>query len=256
MLNFVIQDESCAAPVGVPVRERRYSQPALGLVLSGSFEYRANGGGTTAVPGALVMGNVDETFSCRHLERGGNRRQVVKFATRFLREIAVGLRLDEPTFRAAVVPPGELAAKGFGLMQRLAKSGEAGEEAAYELVGLALQVNRAELVCGRVSARNQNRILAVVAHLESRFHEPWTVQELAALVPLSVYHFLRLFKAVVGQSPSQYILHSRLRAAASRLLVSRAPVSEVALQSGFNDISHFNSCFRRQFGQSPMRWRA
>ena len=108
----------------------------------------------------------------------------------------------------------------------------------------------------RVSTRDQSRILSVVAHLESRFNEPWTLQELAALVPLSVFHFLRLFKAVVGQSPSQYILHSRLRAAASRLLVSEAPVCEVALQAGFNDISHFNACFRRQFGQSPMRWRA
>ena len=83
-----------------------------------------------------------------------------------------------------------------------------------------------------------------------------TCSKLAALIPLSVYHFLRLFKAVVGQSPSQYILHARLRAAASQLLSSRTPVFEVALRVGFNDISHFNACFRRQFGQSPMRWRA
>jgi AraC family transcriptional regulator len=237
------------------VRERRYPQPALGIVLSGSFEYRANGASATAVPGALVMGNADEAFSCRHLERGGNRRQVAKFATRFLGEVALDLGLDEPTFRATVVPPGELAAKGFGIMQRLAKPGDAAAEAAYELAGMALQVNRADLIRRRVSTRDQNRILSVVAHLESRFNEPWTLQELAALVPLSVFHFLRLFKAVVGQSPSQYILHWRLRAAASRLLVSEAPVGEVALQAGFNDISHFNACFRRQFGQSPMRWR-
>jgi AraC family transcriptional regulator len=255
LLNFAIRDESCAAPVGVPVREKRYSQPAIGIVLSGSFEYRAKSSSATAVPGALVFGNTDETFCCRHLERGGNQRQVAKFATRFLQEIAEDLGLDEPAFRVAVVPPGELAAKGFGMMQRLAKAGEAGEEAAYELAGMALQVNRAELSLSRVSTRNQSRILGVVAHLESRFNEPWTLRELAGLVPLSVYHFLRLFKAVVGQSPSQYILHARLRAAASRLLASRAPVSEVALQAGFNDISHFNACFRRHFGQSPMRWR-
>lgn len=240
----------------MPVRERRYPQPALGIVLSGSFDYRASGGSATAVPGALVLGNADEPFSCRHLERGGNRRQVAKFASRFLHEIAADLGLDEPTFRAAVVPPGELAAKGFGIMQRLSKPGEAGAEAGYELAEMALQVNRAELLTGSVSTRNQNRILGVVAHLESCFNEPWSLQELAALVPLSVYHFLRLFKAVVGQSPSQYILHSRLRAAAARLVATQAPVSEVALQSGFNDISHFNACFRRQFGQSPMRWRA
>lgn len=240
----------------MPVRERRYSQPALGIVLSGSFEYRAQGDSTTAVPGALVLGNTDEAFSCRHLERGGNRRQVVRFTAPLLDGIAQDLGLDEPAFRAAVVPPGELAARGFGMMQRLARPGEACVEAAYELLGLALQAKRADLMGRGVSARNRNRILSVVAHLETRFHEPWTLGELAARIPLSPYHFLRLFKAVVGQSPSQYILHARLRAAASGLLSSRAPVSEVALQAGFNDISHFNACFRRQFGQSPMRWRA
>jgi AraC family transcriptional regulator len=256
LLNFAIRDESCAAPVGVAVREKRYSQPAIGIVLSGSFEYRDKSGSATAVPGALVFGNPEETFRCRHLERGGNCRQVAKFATHFVQGVAADMGLDEPAFRAAVVPPGGLAAQAFGMMQRLARQSYAGEEAAYELAGLALQVNRTKVIPTQVSTRNQRRILAVVAHLESQFSRPWTLQELAALIPLSAYHFLRLFKAVVGQSPSQYILYARLRAAASRLLTSRAPVFEVALQSGFNDISHFNACFRRQFGQSPMRWRA
>jgi transcriptional regulator GlxA family with amidase domain len=99
-------------------------------------------------------------------------------------------------------------------------------------------------------------VLAVVAHLESSFSEPCSLRQLADRVQLSSYHFLRLFKSVVGQSPAQYILHTRLRAAANRLLDSRAPVAQIALQSGFNDLSHFNACFRRQFGASPMRWRS
>ena len=93
MLNFAIRDESCAAPLGVPVREKRYAQPAIGIVLSGSFEYRDRRGSATAVPGALVFGNPDETFCCRHLQRGGNHRQVAKFAMPFVEGIAAGLRL-------------------------------------------------------------------------------------------------------------------------------------------------------------------
>ncbi len=241
--------------MGALVRDKRYGHPAIGIVLSGSFEYHADNGCATAVPGTLILGNTAESFRCVHSERGGNRRQVARFDCRFVEHIARDVGLSEPTFRTGVVPPGNLAALAFGFMQRLALDGDR-DEAAYELAGLALQLDRSTLISDRVSPRNRQRVLAVVVHLESHFSEPWNLRALANLAQLSSYHFLRVFKSVVGQSPAQYILHARLRAAASHLLSSRAPVSQVALQAGFNDISHFNACFRRQFGASPMRWRA
>lgn len=256
MLNFAIREESCVAAVGAQLRDKRYGHSAIGVVLSGSFEYRAGNGCATAVPGTLILGNAAESFRCVHSERGGNRRQVARFDHRFVEDIARDVGLSEPTFRRGVVPPGNLAASAFGFMQRLALADGDREEAAYELAGLALQLDRSALMPDRVSPRNRRRVLAVVVHLESHFNQPWSLHALANLAQLSSYHFLRVFKSVVGQSPAQYILHARLRAAATHLLSSRAPVSQVALQAGFNDISHFNACFRRQFGTSPMRWRA
>ncbi len=106
-----------------------------------------------------------------------------------------------------------------------------------------------------VSGRNQQRVLTIVKHLERYYHEPCSLKTLANLARLSPCYFLRVFRKVTGLSPTQYVMNARLRAAANDLLTSRAPVSEIALRTGFNDISHFNSRFRSVFGRSPTLWR-
>jgi len=52
------------------------------------------------------------------------------------------------------------------------------------------------------------------------------------------------------------VLRARLRAAALRLADDTAKIVEIALDSGFNDISNFNHTFRAEFGVSPRAWRA
>ena len=78
-----------------------------------------------------------------------------------------------------------------------------------------------------------------------------------AALPLSILgaRRRRVFRAVVGDSPHQYLIGARLRAAADRLLDTCEPVTEIALGVGFNDLSHFHATFRRAFGVSPRAWR-
>jgi AraC family transcriptional regulator len=72
---------------------------------------------------------------------------------------------------------------------------------------------------------------------------------------MSPFHFLRLFTNVLGVSPHQYLVRSRLRRAA-RLLVGREKtVTEVALDVGFADLSNFVRTFRRAAGVSPGAFR-
>jgi AraC family transcriptional regulator len=46
-----------------------------------------------------------------------------------------------------------------------------------------------------------------------------------------------------------------LRAAADRLLDTHEPITSIALNVGFNDLSHFNATFRHTFGMAPCAWR-
>ena len=57
-------------------------------------------------------------------------------------------------------------------------------------------------------------------------------------------------------TPHQWLLRTRLREAAQRLATSRAPVTQVALDVGFDDLSNFIRSFRAEFGVPPSRYRA
>lgn len=72
---------------------------------------------------------------------------------------------------------------------------------------------------------------------------------------MSKYHFLRTFRRVVGVTPYKFLLGIRLRRAAIRLRTTPAPVSTVAFEVGFGDLSTFNARFRDVFGASPRAYR-
>ena len=78
---------------------------------------------------------------------------------------------------------------------------------------------------------------------------------LAGMAKLSPYHFLRSFKAVTGVTPHQWLLRARLRDAAGKLAATRTPVTNIALDVGFEDLSNFTRSFHAEFGASPRRYR-
>jgi AraC family transcriptional regulator len=106
------------------------------------------------------------------------------------------------------------------------------------------------------ATRDAARVAGVLRSLEARTAELLTLGDLARAAGLSRYHFLRTFKAVTGVTPHQWLLRARLRDAAERLVTSRAPVTEIALDVGFEDLSNFIRTFRTEFGVSPSRYRA
>ena len=239
----------CAADPQTPAAEKLYAGPALGAVIAGAVDYRSQTGRATAVPGSIVFANAGEHFSCRHLQSGGNRRAVLALDPRTLSEIAEDCGLDAPTFAAAALPPSREGAALYGAIRRAAAGGM-NDEAVVSLMAWALRAGREP---GRrtVSRADRARVLEVARRLDDAFAEPVTLDDMAAMAGLNRYHFIRVFRAVVGESPHQYLIAARLRAAADRLMDTHEPVTAIALEVGFNDISHFNATFRRTFGLSP-----
>jgi AraC family transcriptional regulator len=92
-------------------------------------------------------------------------------------------------------------------------------------------------------------------HIDAGLAGELRLAELAALARLSEDHFVRAFKAAVGQTPHQYVLGRRI-AHAQRLLERGAlPIAAVARAAGFGGASHFSASFRRLVGTSPTLWR-
>ena len=94
-------------------------------------------------------------------------------------------------------------------------------------------------------------------YIEGHLGEKMRLDGLAALAGLSTDHFARAFHQSVGVPPHTYLLRRRLEHVEHMLRETHAPLSEIALATGFSDQSHLARHFRRWYGMSPrqVRWR-
>jgi AraC family transcriptional regulator len=78
--------------------------------------------------------------------------------------------------------------------------------------------------------------------------------ELADQVNLSPHYFSMLFRHAVGIPPHHYVLQERIHEAQRKLAEGRMSISELALNLGFSDQSHFSRAFRKMTGTTPKRY--
>ena len=96
----------------------------------------------------------------------------------------------------------------------------------------------------------------VCDYIEGHLDEKIRLDGLATLAGLSTDHFARAFHQSVGAPPHRYLLQRRLEQVEHMLRETHAPLSEIALATGFSDQSHLARHFRRWAGMSPrqIRW--
>jgi AraC family transcriptional regulator len=100
------------------------------------------------------------------------------------------------------------------------------------------------------------RLRAVVEYIEEHLDAATSLEDLAAVARLSVYHFARQFRRATGVPPHQYVIARRVERA-KQLLHAGTDLSlaEVALRSGFCDQSQFTHHFKRLVGVTPRQFR-
>ncbi|MBD1853189.1 helix-turn-helix transcriptional regulator [Cyanobacteria bacterium FACHB-502] len=91
-----------------------------------------------------------------------------------------------------------------------------------------------------------------IDYIHTHSSEELSLVQLADDLNLSVFHFSRLFKTTIGLSPYQYVLQNRVERAKKLIMISPHPsLTEIALQVGFYDQTHFGKAFKRVVGISP-----
>jgi len=102
----------------------------------------------------------------------------------------------------------------------------------------------------------RQKLSRVVEYIMENLANHPTLQQMAAVAHLSLYHFARQFKATTGQPPHQYVIARRVERA-QHLLEVKGGVSlvEGALRVGFLDQSQFSFHFKRIIGVTPGQFR-
>lgn len=116
----------------------------------------------------------------------------------------------------------------------------------------ASRVGRREAFVGGLAPR---ALRAVLDHVEDNLGGNLSITELARVAGLSPGHFLRAFRASVGQAPHQYVLGQRLMRAERLMMTSTLPVNAVASAAGFCSNSHLSATMKRLRGRTPTELR-
>lgn len=99
------------------------------------------------------------------------------------------------------------------------------------------------------------KLKAVLQYVKEHYRQQITVAQLAQICHFSEYYFMRFFKQYMGVTCVEYLNQYRMEIAAGRLAGSSRSVTEIAMDTGFNNVSYFNRVFRRSFGMTPKEYR-
>ncbi|MFT5806677.1 MAG: AraC family transcriptional regulator [Moritella dasanensis] len=100
------------------------------------------------------------------------------------------------------------------------------------------------------------KIAALVCdYMQVHFYRQVYLAELAELAQLSEYHFCRMFKQSMAQTPQAYLLATRIEQVKLRVSKGQASMAEIALECGFANQSHMGRYFKKLVGISPRQYR-
>jgi AraC-like DNA-binding protein len=252
---LTVIDCRCTAGPGEPAVAEVYEGHSISFVRAGTFGVRTRGRAFELVAGSILVGHPGDEYVCSHDHAQGDECLSFQLAPELVHEVG-----EAPAaWQVGTAPPlPELMVAGE-LAQAAAEGATdvAVDEAGLWLISrfVALATDRRPARTG-AGARDRRRAVEAAAFIAARSHEALDLEAVATQAGLSPFHFLRVFSDVLGVTPHQYLVRTRLRRAARLLADGEGrSVTDVAFDVGFGDLSNFERTFRRAAGVSPGRFR-
>jgi AraC-like DNA-binding protein len=252
--SIAVSDFRCSAGPGDTPFVEQYASHSISYVRKGSFGCRCRGRFFELVAGSILVGHPGDEFTCTHDHFYGDECLSFFLSPELVQ--AIGDRTD--VWRIGAAPPlPELMV--LGELAQAAACG--GSDIGLDEVGQIFASRFVEVVSGRprepktATVRDRRRAVETALWIDAHSHLQIDLDRAAAQAELSPFHFLRLFSAVLGVTPHQYLVRSRLRHAARLLADDARAVTDVAYDVGFGDLSNFVRTFHRAAGVSPRRFR-
>ena len=91
----------------------------------------------------------------------------------------------------------------------------------------------------------------ILEFLENNYMYDLSMEEIASFTGRSLATFKRDFKKISDLTPQKWLIQKRLEVAYAMIREDGKRASDVYLEVGFKNLSHFSTAFKRQFGHSP-----
>ncbi len=231
-----------------------HDKHTVSYVRRGTFGYQHRGRSFELVAGSILVGHPGDEFMCTHDHAHGDECLSFHLEAHVAESLGAGAEM----WRVGSVPP----------LSELMVLGELAQAAAEERsdVGLdeaallfAARFTELVLSCQHAApqarAADRRRVVETALWIDDNSAEPIDLERAAGHARLSAFHFLRLFTRILGVTPHQYLVRSRLRRAARMLTNDDRLISDIAYESGFGDLSNFVRSFHRAAGVSPRAFR-
>jgi AraC-like DNA-binding protein len=243
----------CTAGPGDRPFAEAFPAHSISYVRKGSFGCNCRGRFHELVTGSILVGYPGDEYVCTHDHVVGD--ECLSF---FLAPELVDALGDPAAWRIGSMPP----LPELMVLAELAQTAADGSsDVGLDEVGHLLAARFVEAVSGRkakkitASLRDRRRAVESALWIDANSHKAITLDDAAEQAGISAFHFLRLFSDVLGVTPHQYLVRSRLRHAARRLADDDSAITDIAYDVGFGDLSNFVRTFHRAAGASPMRFR-
>jgi AraC-like DNA-binding protein len=252
--SISVSDFRCTAVPGDKPFVEQYACHSVSYVRKGSFGCRTRGRSFDLVAGSILVGHSGDEYLCTHDHVCGDEC-LSFFLTPELVE-AIGDRSE--VWRVGAAPPlPELMV--LGELAQAAADGRS--DIGLDEVGQLFASRFVEVVSGRprepavTKARDRRRAVETALWIDAHSHRQLDLEAAAAQAGISPFHFLRLFASVLGVTPHQYLVRSRLRHAARLLAGDGRSITDIAYDVGFGDLSNFVRTFHRAAGIPPRKFR-
>jgi len=252
--SITVSDFRCSAVPGEKPYSEQHGCHSISFVRKGSFGYQSRGRSHELVAGSFVIGRPGAEFVCTHDHVCGDECLSFFFSPELVD--SVGGRSED--WEIGAKPP---LAELMVLGELAQAAADRQRDIGLDEIGHLLAQKLVEVVSGKprqpakITARDRRRAVETALWLDANSHREIELEDAARQTGISPFHFLRLFSGVLGVTPHQYLLRARLRRAARQLADDDKPVTDVAYDVGFNDLSNFVRTFHRAAGVSPLKFR-
>jgi AraC-like DNA-binding protein len=252
--SISVSEFRCSAGPGDTPFVEQYGCHSVSYVRKGSFGCRTRGRSFELVAGSILVGFPGDEYICSHDHVCGDECLSFFLSPELVE--AIGDRTE--VWRVGAAPPlPELMVLG-----ELAQAAACGRsDIGLDEVGQLFASRFVEVVSGRspepvpVKARDRRRAVETALWIDANSHRNIDLEGAASQAGISPFHFLRLFSSVLGVTPHQYLVRSRLRHAARQLADGDLAITDIAYDVGFGDLSNFVRTFHRAAGVSPRSFR-